>query len=49
MVTFDQSTFNYLKDRVHSELSTVGAKSKAHELRLDELLQKNERMRYKLK
>ena len=49
LVTFDQSTFNFLKDRVHPEWNAVSARGKAHEMRLDELVQKNERMSHKLK
>ena len=38
LVTFDQSTFNFLKDRVHPEWNAVSARGKAHEMRLDELV-----------
>ena len=49
LVTFEKGTFNFIKDKVYLEWNTQTSKSKTNELRLDELVKKNERMRYKLK
>ena len=49
LVTFEKGTFNFIKDKVYLEWNNQTSKSKTNELRLDELVKKNERMRYKLK
>ena len=37
-VTFSQSAYNFLNEKVHKEWNSVSAKGQAHELRLDELV-----------